>query len=89
MQIQRVSVIKIKPAPYNPRVDLTDRQERIWELLDGHALVAKEIAKRLDCGAWPESVRREIAKMRLRGYRIRTVRGKGYVREDAPPSGSA
>lgn len=71
------------------RPDLTDRQKRIWELLDGQALVAKEIAKRLGCGVWPESVRREIAKMRLGGYRIRTVRGKGYVREDAPPPSSA
>lgn len=71
------------------RSDLTDLQESIWDLLDGQAFVAKEIAKRLGCGAWPESIRRGIAKMRLGGYRIRTVRGKGYVREDAHPPSSA
>ncbi len=68
---------------------LSDQREDIWKLLDGQALLAKEIAKRLGCGASSESVRRQIAKMRLSGCQIRTVRGKGYVREDAPPPDSA
>ena len=68
---------------------LSEQQKKIWELLDGQALIAREIAKRPGCGASEDSVRRQITKMRRKGYDIQNTRGKGYVREDAPPPSSA
>ena len=64
---------------------LTGQQEDIWELLDGQALTAQEIAKRLACGASEDSVRRQIKKMRRNGYDIQNARSRGYYRKDAPP----
>ena len=68
---------------------LTDQQKCIWELLDGQALSAKEIAKRPGCPASEESVRRQIKKMRRNGYDILNNRSRGYYREDALPPDSA
>lgn len=67
---------------------LTDQQKCIWELLDGQALSAKEIAKRPGCPASEESVRRQIKKMRRNGYDIQNIRSRGYYRKDAPPPDS-
>ena len=61
------------------------QQKKIWNLLKGQSLLAKEIASELGGRASEDSVRQQIRKMLGKGWPIGNTPGGGYFREDAPP----
>ncbi|MBL8874166.1 MAG: hypothetical protein JNM86_00040 [Phycisphaerae bacterium] len=66
---------------------LTDRQLEIWDLLHGRALDAKQIAEKLGSGITADSVRQTMMELRkARPNCIKSRRGRGYYRLDAPPT---
>jgi hypothetical protein len=65
---------------------LPPAQKEVWELLNGQALSAKEIAVRVRAAPVSEdSIRKRVAAMRKAGRRVENTLGLGYFRPDAPP----
>lgn len=66
---------------------LSERQLEIWDLLEGRSLVAKELGNKLELSDL--NIRKHIQKIRKKrgGECIKTQRGRGYWRPDAPPPG--
>lgn len=72
--------------PCEGKPALTDQQREIWDLLDGCALSAKEIAVRAGFGFdQGDLIRKRIARIKRQGHAIKNRRGLGYYRPDAPP----
>lgn len=69
------------------RAPLSLAQQEVWDLLQGQALLAKEIARKV-CGAHnaEDAIRKRIATIRNTGRNIANQRGHGYYRPDAPPT---
>lgn len=66
---------------------LTPAQQKIWDMLEGKAMLGKELAQAVygdvkRAGA----VRKQIEGIRKTGRTIDSKRGFGYFRPDAPPS---
>jgi biotin operon repressor len=66
---------------------LSERQLEIWDLLKGRSLVAKELGDKLELS--DVNIRKHIQKIRKKRGKecIKTQRGRGYWRPDAPPPG--
>lgn len=58
----------------------------VWELLDGRALSAKEIAQAIGMWTTEGSVYKRIRRLRALGYEIANQRALGFWRPDRPPS---
>ncbi len=67
---------------------LPDGQRKVWDLLKGQALTAKEISAKLAEEreeVRDEAVRKRIEQIKESGRTIFNKRGTGYYRPDAPP----
>lgn len=64
---------------------LADVELRVFNILNGEALLAKDIARRLDPPSSTETVRATIERIRKKGHEIEEIRLRGYFRPDAPP----
>lgn|GEM_PF-7062505 len=77
------SVPVVEPKTVPAKRILTDGQRAVWEALHGQALIAKQLAKKLDTSE--DVIRRHVKELRRSGYAVETRRGLGYYRLDAPP----
>lgn len=63
---------------------LTDKQQKIWDMLDGCYMKIEWLADELDIDA--QQVRNNKSAMKKLGFVIEHKRTRGYYRPDAPPS---
>ncbi|UYV13437.1 MAG: hypothetical protein NCW75_03925 [Phycisphaera sp.] len=73
--------------PDRPTTDtlMTDGQCEVWELLDGQAMTAKELAAQLPGRPSEEAVRQRVREIKRSGQQIANKPGRGYYRPDSPP----
>jgi len=72
------------PQPATP--PLTDRQQQVWDLLEGQVLSAQELADKLSSKMTPEGVRQLVMQIRrVKPDIILSRPGRGYYRPDKPP----
>ena len=64
---------------------LTETGTRIWDLLNGHMLAAKELRNETDPQLSEGAIRQTIKRIRESGRSIDNIRGSGYYRPDKPP----
>lgn len=62
-------------------------EKRIWDLLDGKAMTALELALVVaNRKSASEAIRGTVRRLRKKGYVIKNQRGLGFYRPDAPPT---
>lgn len=60
--------------------------QEAWHLLEHSAMTAKQMGQVVAGGPIGEdAIRKRIAELNRRGFRVINVRGQGYIRPDAPP----
>jgi len=70
--------------PLGVHLPLQGVQHRIWKMLEGRFLLAKEIAAELGNNCAEDSVRHHIKRIRATGREIVNMPGGGYFRPDGP-----
>jgi hypothetical protein len=81
-----LSPCKIAPSSKELLAPLPPAQKEVWDLLDGRALSAKELARKVAGGPVTEdSIRKRVASIRKTGRMVESTWGLGYYRPDQPP----
>ncbi len=84
MEVSGDEICAAQPVP----VLLTDSQMEVWNLLEGYAKTAKQMAVELKLGVTGEcAIIKRIDAIRKAGLTVLNKRGLGYYRPDAPPAG--